>query len=258
MTHASSLPFPGIATAPGTLPGTPAELSRPTSPSMAGTSGLVSSSLSAPKMKSNLSTERPVKIKAPKSKTDPLRSLPKELSQRIFLSLRVRELAVLSVVCKRYRRSATLNYCWYRQCLAQFDSQDAGSNSGPSLGPSGSGGHHWTRRESRTDWKGEYIKKRRGEAKDREREERGGGSLSSGYSTPSRSQRLADSGLKTAKDVKEEQWAEAAEQEQAGYSKNELRQYYKEQGGSKGGKAKGVKAKSGKGSNRAGEDGLWE
>lgn len=59
-----------IATAPGTGTGTPANISRPTSPgSSKPTSG-----------KSTLSNERPVKVKAPKSKTDPLRSLPKEVS----------------------------------------------------------------------------------------------------------------------------------------------------------------------------------
>lgn len=248
-----------VATAPPTAPGTPAELSRPTSPNAPG---------HAPKLRSNLSFagERPVRVKAVKSKTDPLRSLPKNVSQRIFLSLRTRDLLSLSAVCRRYSKSQTLNYCWYRQVLSQFDSQDAGSNSSynsPAMTPnpsssSSTAGAHWTRRESRTNWKQEYIKKKRLAEREYARENNLFSGSSSGYTTPSRSQRLADSGVKTASTVREEQWKEDAEKEQVGYSKNEMREYYKEMGGSKGGKGKGVKAKSGKGGTRAADEGLWE
>lgn len=62
----------GVQTAPGTRPGSP---SRPSTPST------TASSATATKPKSSLSHDRPVKVKAPKSKTDPLRSLPKEVSQ---------------------------------------------------------------------------------------------------------------------------------------------------------------------------------
>lgn len=104
------------------------------------------------------------------------------------------------------------------------------------------------------DWKAEYARRRRQEEKDRLREESLPGS---GTATPSRSQRLMDACVKTARDVREEQWQSEAEME-VGYTKNELRAFYKEAGGSKGGKAKGVKAKSGKGQCRAGNDDLWE
>lgn len=65
-----------IATAPGTGTATPLNISRPTSP------GTGTSSGPGTKLKSSplLGNERPVKVKAPKSKTDPLRSLPKEVS----------------------------------------------------------------------------------------------------------------------------------------------------------------------------------
>ncbi|CAO1638161.1 unnamed protein product [Parajaminaea phylloscopi] len=252
--HTSDEELVGIATAPHSVPGTPANISRPTSPG--------GDPNAASKTRSYPSAERPVRVKAPKSKTDPLRSLPKEVSQRIFLSLRVRDLLALSLVCRRYRRSATLNYCWYRQCLAQFDSEDAGANSAAvaGLGSASSSstpaaaGAHWTRRESKMDWKAEYGRRRRQEEKDRLRGESLPGS---GTATPSRSQRLADSGVKTARDTREEQW-QAEAQTEANYTKNELRAFYKEAGGSKGGKAKGVKAKSGKGQSRAGDDALWE
>lgn len=67
-----------IATAPGTGTATPLNISRPTSPG----TGTSSGSGSGTKLKSSplLGNERPVKVKAPKSKTDPLRSLPKEVS----------------------------------------------------------------------------------------------------------------------------------------------------------------------------------
>lgn len=127
------------------------------------------------------------------------------------------------------------------------------------------GAAHWTRRESKTDWKREYIRRIQQAEKDRLREEGlpfssgGGSSSNSGAATPSRSQRLADSGVKTAHDVKQEQWEQEEQDAQSqGYSKNELRAFYKEAGGSKGGKGKGVKAKSGKGGSRAGADDLWE
>lgn len=264
--HTSDEELVGIATAPGTMPGTPSEISRPTSPDAGGVGA-------PPRLRSHLG-DPPVKVrppKAPKSKTDPLRSLPKHLSQRIFLSLPTRDLLSLARVSKRYRRSATLNYCWYRQCLA-LDPDDPQSSGAPSSAamantPSSSSATataHWTRRESRTDWKMEYVRRLQRAHKDRLRADdlgalSGAGSRStSGYVTPTRTQRLADSGVKTARDMREEQWEEEDKQAQAGYTKNEMRAFYKEQGGSKGGKAKGVKAKSGKGASRAGTDDLWE
>lgn len=57
--------------------------------------------------------------------------------------------------------------------------------------------------------------------------------------------------------MREEQWAQQAQQE-TGYSKNELRSFYKEAGGSKGGKGKGVKPPRGKGGSREVDEGIWE
>ncbi|CAO1614444.1 unnamed protein product [Sympodiomycopsis kandeliae] len=259
----------GIQSVPGTVPGSPLEISRPNTP---GTSS---------KTKSSLSQDRPIRVKAVKSKTDPLRSLPKELTQRIFLSLGLRELMALSVVNRRYRRSATLNYCWYRLCTRENDLETVATNSsvfGNTIGTqsslASSGGYtnsnsnlsssttaKWTRRESKTDWKKQYIKRKQQEEKDRLRSEGLFESFSntvSGSNTPSRSQRLQDAGVKTNSDIKQDQWNNEASEAEKGYTKNELRAYYKETGGSKGGKAKGLKPKSGKGANRAGVDDLWE
>lgn len=101
----------------------------------------------------------------------------------------------------------------------------------------------------------EYFRRRNQERKDLQRS---GSAPGSGAATPSRSQRLADSGIKTTRDMREEQWKEEATQQEEGYTKNEMRSYYKEAGGSKGGKAKGVKANKGKGGSRGVDEGLWE
>ncbi|WVQ80274.1 hypothetical protein IAT38_002379 [Cryptococcus sp. DSM 104549] len=46
---------------------------------------------------------------------DPLRTLPTHLSVRVFLVLDVRSLARCDRVCKRWRKSSTLNYVWFLQ-----------------------------------------------------------------------------------------------------------------------------------------------
>ncbi|KDN41775.1 hypothetical protein K437DRAFT_258124 [Tilletiaria anomala UBC 951] len=243
----------------------------------------------------------PGSTRGQKSKLDPLRAFPSELSQRIFLSLPTSALLSCSLVCKRWRRSATLNYCWYKQYQSTFGGlSDSNafdpSVSGPSitsvtslagpvgtcermaengivLPPLGSGEAKWTRRESRTDWKNMYGKARRQEAKDAARaalaNSNGGGSLpflggtsasrsGSGTSTPSRSQRLADAGIRTARDVREQQWAELKAAEAAPrISKSEMREHYKGLG-SKGGKVKGKTGKGGVKTGTAGDGGLWD
>ncbi|MCO5598603.1 hypothetical protein L7F22_052700 [Adiantum nelumboides] len=225
-----------VVSLPGTVPGTP-HISRPPSPG-----GM---NRTTPSKRSTLGKSIGSGILR-KSKTDPLRSLPKEISQRIFLSLPVSSLISLSQVNKRYRRSATLNYCWYRQCnkgaMAE-EVQDDEFGSG--------GGAKWTRRASKMDWKTQYAKQRRMEAKEQQRLESLPGS---GAVTPSRTQRLRDEGIKTASEQRQEEWRE---QEQQGFTKAEMRDWYKEQGGTKGGKLKG---KRGKGGSKTGVDdgSLWE
>ena len=185
-----------------------------------------------------------------------------------------------TLVCKRWRRSATLNYCWYKHYQSTFLSDtfdpndpspsiNSNSNTAPAgsilspdsgliIPPLGSATAKWTRRESRTDWKNAYGKARRQEAKDLERQNSplmaalGSGS---GRSTPTRTQRLADAGLQTTRDMREQQWAQ--EQAQIGYTKNEMREYYKS-ATNKGGKVKGKRAKGGAKTGSVGDGGLWE
>ena len=225
-----------VVSLPGTVPGTP-HISRPPSPG-----GM---SRTTPSKRSTLARSMGSSISSRKSKTDPLRSLPKEISQRIFLSLPVSSLIALSQVNKRYRRSATLNYCWYKQCnkgtMVEEQAEDLVS----------SGGAKWTRRASKMDWKTQYAKQRKMEAKEQQRLESLPGS---GAVTPSRTQRLRDEGIKTASEQRQDEWRE---QEQQGYTKEEMRDWYKQQGGTKGGKLKG---KRGKGGSKTGADdgSLWD
>ncbi|PWN34979.1 uncharacterized protein FA14DRAFT_132908 [Meira miltonrushii] len=223
-----------VVSLPGTVPGTP-HISRPPSPG-----GMTRST---PSKRSTLGKSIGTGI-ARKSKTDPLRTLPKEVSQRIFLSLPVSSLISLSQVNKRYRRSATLNYCWYRQCnkgtMVEEQADDLAS-----------GGAKWTRRASKMDWKTQYAKQRKMEAKEQQRLESLPGS---GAVTPSRTQRLRDEGIKTASEQRQDEWRE---QEQQGYTKEEMRDWYKEQGGTKGGKLKGKRGKGGQ-KTGANDGSLWD
>lgn len=148
------------------------------------------------------------------------------------------------MVNRRYRRSATLNYCWYMQC-------HKGAMEDAFEGTTTDGGAKWTRRASKMDWKMQYAKQKRIEAREAQRLESLPGS---GTATPSRTQRLRDEGVRTATDVRQEEWKD---QEAQGYSKEEMREWYKNQGGTKGGKLKGKRAKGG--AKTGADDGsLWE
>lgn len=184
-------------------------------------------------------------------------SLASQVSQRIFVALPIPALIACSGVSKRWRRSATLNYCWYLQCRRGRSVQEDGRGAAVVEPPSG--GFKWTRRESKTDWKMHYMLERRLVARDEERATRNplltGGS--SGYSTPSRSQRLRDEGIKTPNTVRQEQWAAQDEASSVGYSKNEMREYYKSQG-TRGGKMRGKTGKGGHKTGSVGDGSLWE
>lgn len=247
-----------VRSVPATAIGTPVE--RPSSPVGSGSPGPsrlavetdttdqdsdVAASIAAkrPTLKSRVSR------KTRTNRTDPLRSLTSEIAQHIFLQLSVDSLLSCSAVCKRWRRSATLNYCWYRHYQHTYSSTSLDSNL-PSIPAWGSGGAKWTRRESKTDWKTQYGKQKRIEQKDAARAE----SLpTSGNVTPSRSQRLQDAGIQTAQQIRMQQWKE---EEEAGFSKQEMRDYYKS--GAKGGKFKGKREKGGVKTGSAADGGLWE
>lgn len=53
---------------------------------------------------------KPLLLNKSRSRTDPLRVLPTELSQRIFSRLRLSDLAKCSLVSKKWNRSQTINY----------------------------------------------------------------------------------------------------------------------------------------------------
>ncbi|KIS68850.1 uncharacterized protein UMAG_12196 [Mycosarcoma maydis] len=256
-----------VGSAPATAAGTPLERSRPASPTRAHSSsrlgvetdttdfesdvdsntGSSSKQLSASKLRTTTSHTKKRCSKA--SKTDPLRAFTSEIAQHIFLQLPVESLLACSGVCKRWRRSATLNYSWYRHYQHSFAASSLDSAL-PALPAWGSGGAKWTRRESKTDWKTQYGRQKRMEAKDAARAESLPGS---GTATPSRTQRMQDAGIQTTHEARMQQWKEESD---AQWTKQEMRDYYKS--GAKGGKFKGKREKGGVKTGAAGDGGLWE
>lgn len=114
------------------------------------------------------------------------------------------------------------------------------------------GGAKWTRRESKIDWKSHYAKQKQMEAREIQRLESLPGS---GTTTPSRTQRLREEGIRTPRDIREEEWNS---QESVGFSKGEMREWYKSQGGTKGGKLRGKTGKGGVKTGSANDGSLWE
>ncbi|PWN52007.1 hypothetical protein IE53DRAFT_385622 [Violaceomyces palustris] len=272
----------GVISVPATVPGTPFNISRPSSPPTFSTlsashfseegrvepnrtktldqdSGRIgSSSKAVGKQASSTTSKRKANANSASSSSskysrlDPLRAFNSEISQHIFLQLPQSALVSCSMVSKRWRRSATLNYCWYRLYQHTFNSHSVvdGPWQQPSLPAWGSGGAKWTRRESRTDWKTTFAKGRKMEAREQERYESLPGS---GAVTPSRTQRMSEAGILTATEWREEQWRSQHEER---WSKNEMREHYKSF--SKGGKLKGKSAKGGVKTGSANDGSLWE
>ncbi|KAJ1026755.1 hypothetical protein NDA16_002052 [Ustilago loliicola] len=257
-----------VQSTPATASATPLERSRPASPTRAHSSSRLAietdttdfesdgdattcakqSSSGGSKLRSTSSSSKK-RSSSQRSKTDPLRSLTSEIAQHIFLQLPVESLLACSGVCKRWRRSATLNYCWCRHYQHNFSTTSL-DTALPSIPAWGSGGAKWTRRESKTDWKTQFGKQKRIEAKDAARAESLPGS---GTATPSRTQRLQDAGIMTTHEARMEQWKQEAD---AQYTKQEMRDYYKS--GAKGGKFKGKREKGGVKTGTIGDGGLWE
>ncbi|TKY89308.1 hypothetical protein EX895_001839 [Sporisorium graminicola] len=266
-----------VQSTPGTASATPLERSRPSSPTRANSSSRLAvvetdttdfesdaDSSNADSNAASSSSKQPgaSKLRTPtalgkkrspsslkRSKTDPLRSLTSEIAQHIFLQLPVESLIACSGVSKRWRRSATLNYCWYRHYQHTFSATSLESAL-PPIPAWGSGGAKWTRRESKTDWKTQYGRQKRMQAKDAARAESLPGS---GTVTPSRTQKMQDAGILTTHEARMQQWKQ---EEDAQWSKQEMRDYYKS--GPKGGKFKGKREKGGVKTGTAGDGGLWE
>ncbi|THH17192.1 hypothetical protein EW146_g3577 [Bondarzewia mesenterica] len=184
------------------LPGTPARsrpTSRPPSPSR-GAAGRPAPG--------------PLHLSSQKSPTDPLRTFPTEIGQRIFRLLDIQDLAVCSRVSRKWHKSQTINYVWFQRYRKEnFHDEDP---------PPGK----WTKRESKQNWSAmyaQYVLNRSpplGPVRSYAR--------SSGFNTPTGS----GSGHQTPKELREEKWRlEAETAEKPG--KLEMREMYKELGGRK-------------------------
>ncbi|KAI0294737.1 hypothetical protein BC826DRAFT_1010113 [Russula brevipes] len=184
------------------LPGTPARSrpsTRPPSPSR-GTSGRL--------------PRGPLFTASAKQSTDPLKAFPTEISQRIFTSLGIRDLARCARVSRKWRKSQTLNYVWFQHYRKEnfYDT---------SL-PQGK----WTKRESKQNWLFMYAQmiSNRSPSLEPVRSR-------SGHTSP------ATSGYQTPREIREGRWrVEAEAVEKPG--KAEMREMYKELNGRKS-KAKG-------------------
>ncbi|KAF8584931.1 hypothetical protein K439DRAFT_1388790 [Ramaria rubella] len=177
------------------LPGTPAR-SRPTSRPPSPTRG---------------ASKRPVPgplLLAKHNHTDPLKAFPTELGQRIFGLLDVQDLARCSRVSRKWNRSQTINYVWFQQYRKENFHDDTL--------PQGK----WTRRESKQNWRQEYIRTIRSRDSD---------IAQSSFSRPSTPS--AGSGYQTPREAREEQWRLESETTRPG--KIEMREMYKELGGRK-------------------------
>ncbi|KAG8904689.1 hypothetical protein FRB99_001330 [Tulasnella sp. 403] len=154
----------------------------------------------------------PSKSKA--SRSDPLRVLPTEVTQRIFGLLTISQLARCARVCKKWNRSQTINYVWFQHYRKEYFHDE-------SL-PMGK----WTRRESKQNWRITYLDSKRRAAKENQLL---GGSRSPYFysSTPS----YTGSGYQTPREIREEKWR--AEAEDSRPTKNEMREMYKELNGRK-------------------------
>jgi len=160
-----------------------------------------SPSFGSPSRSSNLS-----RSSKRRSRTDPLRTLPTETSQRIFSLLAIKDLAACARVSKKWSTSQSINYVWFRHYRKE-------NFNDTSLPPG-----KWTKRESKQNWRIVYIQS----IPAREQS-----SMGSGYSTSG-----SRSGYQTPRELKEEQWRlEATSVNKP--SKNALREMYKELGGRK-------------------------
>ncbi|GJJ13845.1 hypothetical protein Clacol_008102 [Clathrus columnatus] len=185
------------------LPGTPSRSRAPSRPSSRPSSRASSPTKGAFK--------RPIPGPLILNKTnnaDPLRIFPTELGQRIFGMLSISDLAKCARVCKKWSRSQTINYVWFQQHRKETFRDDK-------LPPG-----KWTRRESKQNWRQEYIKAVRA----RETE--------LAHTPFSRSSTPSGSGYQTPRELREEQW-KAENEMSARPGKLEMREMYKEMGGRK-------------------------
>ncbi|TFK99647.1 hypothetical protein BDV98DRAFT_550929 [Pterulicium gracile] len=190
------------------IPGTPAR-SRPVSPDPepGRTNG----------NKSGLNrTLKPLTSKKGGKVTDPLRTLPTELSQRIFGALSIKDLARCARVCKRWRRSQSINYVWFLHYRKDNFCDD-------SLPPG-----KWTKRESKQNWRVIHLSTVAQRSTETYSSPPSRGVSNTNYSSGGHS----GSGDQTPREVREERWRAEAEGA-AKPGKVEMRSMYKEMGGRK-------------------------
>ncbi|KAI9510680.1 hypothetical protein F5148DRAFT_1177102 [Russula earlei] len=181
------------------LPGTPTRSrpsTRPPSPSRGGT---------------GRPARGPFFTTSTKQSTDPLRVFPTEISQQIFTLLGIRDLARCACVSRRWRKSQTLNYVWFRHYrrASFYDTSLAHGK--------------WTKRESKQNWSSMYS-----QMVSNHSPPLGPVRSHSGGASPT----TYGSGYQTPREIREERWrleAEAVEKP----AKTEMREMYKELNGRK-------------------------
>ncbi|KAF9073983.1 hypothetical protein BDP27DRAFT_1317779 [Rhodocollybia butyracea] len=147
-------------------------------------------------------------------KTDPLKALPTEISQKIFSKLPIKDLAKCAIISKKWNRSQSINYVWF-QHYRKENFRDESLPQGK-----------WTKRESKQNWRITYLKY----TNDRSPTN---GSFASGYSSPSSNLGSGyGSGYQTPREFREDKWRSENEAV-ASPGKIEMRAMYKEMGGRK-------------------------
>ncbi|GAA6013551.1 hypothetical protein JCM10207_004772 [Rhodosporidiobolus poonsookiae] len=219
-----------LPSAPGSVASTPSS-SRSASPTRAGGGGGKRKG-GAGKPRRDKTKERE-KADAMKNPRDPFVRFPGEVLGRVLGELGAEELLQVGLVCKRWRRSQTLNYTWYLllQSLTYVSPEERKRTYSE-----GKGLPTWLASEAKEDWAARFASIfRRDDLAEREPTDRD------------------ENGL-TMKEERELKWAqENEESEFAGMDKNQMREYYK------GLRNKKVKGKSGKGAIRTVEgDGLGD
>lgn len=176
-------------------------------------------------------TKEKMKAESNKNPFDPINRFPGEVNGRIFGELMADDLLACGLVCKRWRRSQTLNYTWYLllQALTWTEPQDRKASYAESNGLP-----KWRASDAKEDWAEHFANiMRRDDTETKEAD-------------------VDEDGL-TMKEERELKWAEENQEELEGMDKVAMRAYYKSLGNKK------VKGKSGKGSARTHEgDGLGD
>ncbi|GAA5870087.1 hypothetical protein JCM1840_003577 [Sporobolomyces johnsonii] len=211
-----------LPSAPSSAASTPS-VSRSSSPSRKGKGG-------AGKPRRDKAKER-AKAEANKNPFDPLIRFPGQVNGRIFGELGVNDLLACGLVCKRWRRSQTMNYTWYLllQSLTYTTPAERKATYAQSTGlPT------WRQGDANQDWAQHFANvMRRDDLESKEAD-------------------VDENGL-TMKEERELKWKEENEASEAGLDKVAMREYYKSLGNKK------VKGKSFKGAVRTHEgDGLGD